>query len=171
MWTELIATVDKTRTLNEETGATARYCTNMLEADGLYQDLPEEMKRISARLLADLEHEITFKHGEMLHRLKPRRRIDLFLFYKECLTNIIRHSGATHVRTQLTAGSKEIRLTIADNGHGLNGTVPSSLKRRARLLGALVIAEKSDSGGTCIILTLKPRKWVSRVGCRGSDIK
>ncbi|MDF7808053.1 histidine kinase [Pontiellaceae bacterium B12219] len=158
-WPELIDTVDGIRTLTEETGATARYCTNMLEAEGLYQDLPEEMKRISARLLADLEHEITFSNEEVLHRLKPRRRIDLFLFYKECLTNIIRHSGATEVRTQLIAGSKQIRLIIADNGHGMNGKVPASLKRRARLLGAQVIAEKPDSGGTCIILKLKIRKW------------
>ncbi|MDF7826663.1 hypothetical protein P4B35_21720 [Pontiellaceae bacterium B12227] len=157
-WPELIVTVGEIRSLTEETGATARYCTNMLEAEGLYQDLPEEMKRITARLLADLEHEITFINEETLLRLKPRRRIDLYLFYKECLTNIIRHSGATHVRTQLTAGNKEIRLTIADNGHGLNGKVPSSLKRRARLLGAQVITEKPGSGGTCIVLTLRPRK-------------
>ncbi|MFC1766541.1 sensor histidine kinase, partial [Planctomycetota bacterium] len=102
----------------------------------------------------------------VLHTLKPRKRIDLFFFYKECLTNIIRHSGATQVTAQVTATNKAIRLTVTDNGHGMkvattnnNNGVPSSLKRRARLLGARVSAEHPEGKGMHIVLKLKTRQF------------
>jgi signal transduction histidine kinase len=158
---ELIELLDRSRVFTERSGAAARHCTNMLEAKGLCEDLVDEMKRSSARLLADLDHGISFEGEEILQRLKPRNRIDLFFFYKECLTNIIRHSGATQVTTKLSADSDGIQLTITDNGHGLNGEVPSSLKRRARLLGAQVSTEPSESGGTCIMLKFRPRRGLS----------
>jgi signal transduction histidine kinase len=48
-------------------------------------------------------------------------------------------------------------LSIADNGHGLNGEVPASLKRRARLLKAKLKTESLASGGTQVTLQLKTR--------------
>jgi signal transduction histidine kinase len=117
------------------------------------------MKRSSARIVADLEHDITFEGEAVLLTLNARKRIDLFLFYKECLINIIRHSGATKVSTNLKANNNEINLIITDNGHGLNGEVPGSLKRRARLLGGSVTSEKSATGGTRITLNVKLKKF------------
>ncbi|MDP4721757.1 MAG: histidine kinase [Akkermansiaceae bacterium] len=157
-WAELAEVVDEVRSLTEETGETARYCTNMLETKEIHKNVVGEMKRANARLLADLEHEATFPDEEKLHRLKPRNRIDLYLFYKECLTNILRHSGATHVSTQLTANDRDIRLSVTDNGHSLPGNeIPKSLCRRARMLGGSVSFEVPAGGGTQIILQISPR--------------
>jgi signal transduction histidine kinase len=153
---DLIETVRRIRELTRRTGAATRLCTNVLESSGICEDLVEEMKRASYRLLADLEHEIVVEGEELLHRLKSRRRIDLFLFYKECLTNIIRHSGATRVRTQLTADHKGITLVISDNGQGTEQT-PGSLKRRARFLNAKLTVEASREKGTEITLRLRQR--------------
>jgi len=151
--------LQRLRALTERTGAAARYCTNTMEAEGLCENLLEDMQRTSSRILADLEHAITFEGEERLQHIKPRRRVDLFLFYKECLTNVLRHSNATQVTTRLEALQELITLTVADNGQGLgenNGNgVPASLKRRARLLGAQVSAGSSASGGACITLKLK----------------
>jgi len=151
--------LQRMRGLTERTGAAARYCSNMLEAKELHGDLVEDMKRTTARIVADLDSDIAFEGAEILPRLSPRKRLDLFLFYKECLINIIRHSGATEVSTKLTANSQQLDLVIADNGHGLNGDVPASLKRRARFMGAHVSIGKPASGGTRIRLTLKPKKF------------
>ncbi len=155
---DLLELLDRSRVFTERSGAAARYCTNMLEAKGLCEDLVEEMTRSAARLLADLDYDLSFDGEDTLKNLKPRKRIDLFFFYKECLTNIIRHSGATQVIAKLTGNGNRIQLTITDNGHGLTGDVPASLKRRARLLGAQVSTEKSESGGTRICLTLRARR-------------
>lgn len=152
---KLATLLQRMRALTERTGAAARYCTNLLEAKDLYGDLVGDMRRTSARIMADFEHDISFDGEEILRRLKPRRRIDLFLFYKECLINILRHSGATHATTALVATPREIRLTITDNGHGFTGEVPASLRRRARLLGASVVAERAEPNGTRIMLKLK----------------
>lgn len=162
---ELLELLDRTRVFTERSGMAARYCTNMLEAKGLCEDLVDEMERTSRRLLTDLQYELIFEGKEILKNLKPRRRIDLFFFYRESLTNILRHSGATKVRIRITADEKVIRLAITDNGHGIkasdtaNGLVPPSLKRRARLLRAKVSLEHPDDGGTKVVLVLKIRKF------------
>ncbi len=150
--------LQRMRALTERTGKAARHCTNMLEAKNLYGDLVHDMRHASNRILADLEHEIEFEDEARLRQLSPRKRIDLLLFYQESLINIIRHSGATRVRTRLSAADGEIMLTVTDNGRGLNGQVPASLRRRARLMGAEVEAGPSAPNGARIVLRLK-RRW------------
>lgn len=147
------------RELTERTGTATAYCANLLESVGLFDDLELDMRHASDRIIADLDHEIIFEGEKNLQRLSARKRIDLFLFYKECLTNILRHSKATNVSTKLTSSAKELCLQISDNGHGIqesfaNG-VPPSLRRRARLLGAVVIADQSELGGTKLELKLR----------------
>lgn len=156
---DLIDTVDRIRSLTERTGSAARNCANMIEAKGVCEDLVEEMRRDADRLVADLEHDISFEGEEILHQLKRRKRIDILLFYRECLINAIRHSGATRVETHLVASRKEVRLRVADNGHGYAGEVSASLKRRARLLGAVVDLEHPGTEGTRVVLTLKTAGW------------
>jgi signal transduction histidine kinase len=151
--------LQRLRALTERTGVAARYCTHMIQTKGLCENLLEDMQKTSSRIVADLEHSITFEGEEWVQRIKPRQRVDLFLFYKECLTNILRHSNATRVTTRLEARQGLITLTVADNGLGLGETkgngVPPSLKRRARFLKAQVSAGPSASGGVCITLKLK----------------
>ena len=147
------------RSLSERTGQAARHCTNLLEAEDLHDDLVNDVRRAATRILADLEHHIEFTGEAELRRLSPRKRIDLLLFYQESLINIIRHSGATCARTRLTALEGAITLEVTDNGRGLDGRVPASLKRRARLLGADVEAGSSEGKGARIVLRLKRRRF------------
>ncbi len=150
--------LQRMRALTERTGKAARHCTNMLEARDLYGDLVDDMRRTSDRILADLEHQLEFEDPEKLRQLSPRKRIDLLLFFQESLINIIRHSGATRTHTRLSVADGQITLTVSDNGLGLAGKIPPSLKRRARLLGAEVDVGASESSGSCIVLRLK-RRW------------
>jgi signal transduction histidine kinase len=84
---------------------------------------------------------------------------DLLLFYKECLVNISRHSGATRFSTHVEATAREVRLRVTDNGKGVADRIPESLKRRARLMGALIASDTPEMGGTCILLSLRTRRW------------
>lgn len=156
---DLVDTLDHIRSLTERTGSAARNCAHMIVAKGICEDLVAEMRRDSGRLLADLEHSITLEGEEILGRLARRKRIDLYLFHKEALINIIRHSGATEATTRLVASPGKIVLTISDNGCGIANGPPSSLKRRARLLGADLSVEPHEVGGTRIVLKLKSRKF------------
>ena len=153
-WDQLVQYVDEIRALTKHTGKTARYCANMLEAKELYSNLIDDMEKVADQLRADLEHDISYENEELLQSLPPRKRIGVFLFYKECITNIIRHSAATRVETRLVADKKEVILTVCDNGKGIV-TPPTSLKRRARLLKAKLTIETPTPGGTKIILRMK----------------
>ena len=53
------------------------------------------------------------------HAVDSRHRHQLFLAFKEALTNVVRHSGATEVRVSIALEAGEVRLAIADNGRGL----------------------------------------------------
>ena len=151
--------LQRMRSLTERTGKAARHCTNLLEAEDLHGDLVNDMRHAATRILADLDHSIEFEGEAELRQLSPRKRIDLLLFYQESLINIIRHSGATCAHTRLSAAEGTITLAVTDNGRGVDGQVPASLNRRARLLGAEVKADPSELKGACIVLRFKRRRF------------
>ncbi|MDF7799954.1 histidine kinase [Pontiellaceae bacterium B1224] len=159
---ELVDTLNDIRSFTEQAGAATRYCTNMLECPGLYENLPVEMQRIAKRLLIDIQHESSFENTARLGTLKKRACIDLYLFYKECLTNVVRHASATHVSSHFTVSDKELQLTVSDNGCGLNSSkeppMPKALKRRARMLRAHLDIQSVPEGGTTVKLTCSLRK-------------
>lgn len=160
---EMATLYRRIRSETERSGIAVRHCSDMLSAKGLYTDILADMQRASNRIMAKLEHEISILGEEHLKALPPRTRADLFLFYKECLVNISRHSGATKYTTELRAGADGIQMEICDNGRGLEiaekDGVPASLKRRAKLLGAQITVRNPPEGGTCIKLNLRTRKW------------
>lgn len=119
------------------------------------QDLPSEMRHISKRLLPDIRWNLEIQGEEHLRSLKPLVMDDLVLFYKECLVNISRHSSAKQVRAILQATPKQLHLEVSDDGQGIAGDPPASLKRRARLLGGILAATPSPDGGAIISLTLR----------------
>ena len=151
--------LQRMRNLTERTATAARDCTNLLEAKGLHGDLVADIRRTTIRLLADLKYDLKFSGEETLQNLKPRQRVDLSLFYQECLTNIIRHSGATRAQIFLTASPSEILLQVSDNGSGLAGQIPASLKRRARLLGGQVQLVSSELKGAGVSLRVKRSRF------------
>ena len=160
--------LDQMRALTERSGVAARSCVNLLESRGLYEGLAADMRRTATRFLADIDYSLDIENEDLLASLSQRQQVGLALFYKECLANIIRHSGATRVVTRLVATPRAIHMAVTDNGHGLVGglrgrfgghPVPGSLRRRARLLGARVAARGGPESGTCVSLTLATSSW------------
>ena len=148
--------LERIRTITQRTVLAARHCTNLLESRELYEDVGAHIRRTSKRMLADLKHDIHIEGEERLQQLSSRKRIDLCLFHKECLANIIRHSGATQAQTTLIATSKYVSLDIKDNGHGIpDEHLPQSIKRRSRLIGAKVTLNTNSEEGTRITLTYR----------------
>jgi len=156
--------LQRMRELTQRTGKAASFSANLLESQGLFDDLVADMRRASARITADFEHRFNVDGEENLD-LNPKRRIGLFLFYKECLTNILRHSNASHLTTDLIIKTDRISLEVTDDGAGLpestpgkpvpTSAIPKSLRRRARLLGGKLTAQHLDPNGTKIKLVLR----------------
>ncbi|MDF7808986.1 histidine kinase [Pontiellaceae bacterium B12219] len=155
--------LQRIRAMTKQSGTAVRHFANMQDASEIYTGLKADMQRAAERIVVDLEYEVSIEGEEFLQQLQPRTRVDLFLFYKESLINICRHSGATKLSTRLSATSRKIQLEIKDNGSGISDVVaqavPPSLKRRARLLGARLTVESPEDGGTMIKLKLNLRKF------------
>lgn len=148
-----------------------KYISDMLNEPGIYKNLLQEMRRIGNGLTEGIEHSFDHRGEEFIPRLSERRRVDVFLFYKECLVNIIRHARATRIRTVLILDRELLQLNVSDNGVGLPGgpvpSVPASLRRRARLLGATVSATREAAGGSGIELCLElNRHWTGELYTR-----
>ena len=157
---ELENTLDEIKSLVASTGVAARYCIDK-QTNPLEHDLPEEMRNLSRRILADIQWDLEFVGEEHLRGLHRTFTDDLFLFYKECLVNISRHSMATRVEVLLQADLKSITLQVVDNGRGLGDSTPKSLKRRARLLRGRMAVHQGASSGSTITLTLRrPRATI-----------
>ncbi|MGJ8639185.1 MAG: hypothetical protein ACSHYA_07300 [Opitutaceae bacterium] len=150
---KLTTVIDRIQDLSNRSRNAARLCTNMLQANTIGEDLPTEIRYTADRLLANIEHKLDVEGEPFLQRLPKRKRNDLFLFYKECLTNIARHAEASACRSHLSGSKREIKLVVEDNGLGIKKT-PASLQRRARLLRANLTTETPETGGTRIILIL-----------------
>ncbi|MDF7823628.1 hypothetical protein P4B35_06345 [Pontiellaceae bacterium B12227] len=147
--------VKRIRAVTERTGTAVRYVTGIHDSPELFSDLKSDMQRAAERIVTKQKHNLIIEGESLIPKLKQRTRINLFLFYKECLINISRHSGATELKTELTLTPKRVVLSITDDGKGLAQDIPKSLQRRAKLFRARVHKETPPKGGTQITLHLK----------------
>ena len=73
-------------------------------------------------------------------------KIALYRCAQECISNILRHSGATGFHLSLAQHGEMIDLTVCDNGHGFD---PST---RSKGIGLHVLREHATNlGGSCEI--------------------
>lgn len=70
--------------------------------------------------LANIAWRLEDKPDASEHMVDSRHRHQLFLAFKEGLTNVVRHSGATEVRLSIRVEDHHVRLTIVDNGRGFS---------------------------------------------------
>jgi signal transduction histidine kinase len=86
--------------------------------------------------------------------MDSRHRHQLFLAFKEALTNVVRHSQATEVRLGFALEHGQLRLTLADNGCGFPAAAPAAgmdgvanmRSRIGKLGGRFEIASQAGQG-------------------------
>jgi signal transduction histidine kinase len=96
------------------------------------------------------------------YTVDSNHRHQLFLSFKEALTNVVRHSGATEVRLRFQVEAGQLCLTISDNGRGWIATGPTEemdglANMRARLakLGGRFDVSRISPQGTTVRFLLK----------------
>lgn len=105
------------------------------------QNLTERMESILYQYLSPLN--ITFKLQPLKINksllINQDQRQHVFLIFKEAITNIMKHSNATHVNVSITKDKNKLKLTIKDNGtkitkeyKTLNGNGIKNMKLRAK---------------------------------------
>ena len=94
------------------------------------------------------------------HPLTTEARHHLFLAVKEALNNVVRHSGAGEVWLRLGMDKGELKITVADNGHGMAAAVTSggghdglgNIRQRIEDLGGRFELQSHPSSGTSLML-------------------
>lgn len=99
-------------------------------------------------------------------RLAPETRRELFLIFKEAVTNVARHSAATQARLSLEVGGGSVTLKVADDGRGFDTSpardLGSSLKRGRGLLNMQVRA-KRVGGSLTVVSAPGSGAWLALV--------
>jgi signal transduction histidine kinase/streptogramin lyase len=134
-------------------------------------DLAQRMRRFASDVLSARGIELTFEAPQFEQdlRLGADLRRHVFLIFKESMTNIVRHSGATRAQISLDVDRAALHLSVADDGrcqtaviepdgasahgHGLSG-----MRARAADLGGTLRIDTSTTGGWTVVLTVPLRR-------------
>ncbi len=90
--------------------------------------------------------------GPRLEELDPKLAIALFRIFQEALTNIIKHAGASSVRTHLSNEDNTLCLAVADDGRGIR---PEDIEQ-SNSLGLLTMRERIFPWNGTITITGEP---------------
>ena len=124
-------------------------------------DLVQRMRDCAARLLREVEYSLVCRSSKTTAKLTLDSKRHLFLFYKEALHNIVKHSKATLVTVRLYDARDRLVMEVSDNGIGLPRNAEDQmaavkkLSDRARVLEGSLHVESSPGAGTTLRLSVK----------------
>lgn len=124
-------------------------------------DLVQRMRETAGRLLREINYTLDCDSNKTAAKLSLDAKRHLFLFYKEAIHNVLKHSKADKVSIRLWDEHDKLALEILDNGVGLpvtgdlNPTSVRKLEDRARVLEGLLQIASSKETGTRILLFVK----------------
>lgn len=93
----------------------------------------------------------------------PEVAMHLYRIAQEAVANAVRHSGASRVVISLLMEKNHLKLTIHDNGRGMDpkekeegqGMGLRTMHYRAHAMGAILAIEEVSGGGTSVCCSLK----------------
>lgn len=134
--------------------------TTTQDAADLRAPLESMLHRWTARLeAAGIQLDWSVEDMEGVH-LPPARSLDLLRLLQEALTNVLKHSDASHVQVDLHSHAAQLQLVLVDDGRGFDAAVAqagghetcgmglANLRARAQRLGATLTLESTPGRGT-----------------------
>ncbi len=124
-------------------------------------DLVQRMRDCAARLLREIDYSLVCRSSKTAAKLTLDSKRHLFLFYKEALHNVVKHSKATTVTVRLFDVRDRLVMEVCDNGVGLprgeddQTAAVKKLSDRARVLEGILEVESAPGQGTTLRLSVK----------------
>lgn len=133
----------------------------MLDDLGLIPTLQAFMEQF----MADTGIRISLKASPYINRSAPMVLTVLYRIAQESLTNVARHSKASHVDVTIEALEKTIRMTITDDGQGFlinskggsrkkNRLGLTGMKERAEMIGGTLQVNSALGGPTTVTVDI-----------------
>ncbi|WP_320668617.1 GAF domain-containing sensor histidine kinase [Patulibacter defluvii] len=98
-------------------------------------------------------------------RLSADLETGIYRIVQEALTNVVKHAAAEHALIQVLAGDRELRVTVRDDGvgideerlHGRSGFGVTGMRERVELAGGTLELRPGEQGGTVLSVRLPLR--------------
>ena len=112
---------------------------------------------------AGFEADWSAPHDELSQTLSARAFVQTTRILREAVSNVIKHSGATHCSLSCLIADGDMQVAVQDNGEGIpmeldgrldRGHGLASMKQRAKQLQGQCLVESGPGFGTVIRLTL-----------------
>jgi signal transduction histidine kinase len=125
--------------------------------------LESALRQLAARFQKTHPAGLRLRISTAAERLPMPNQEVIYRVAQECLQNIAKHSGATHVNISLHTADKSIRLSVADNGAGFCAETArhqpmsfglAGMRERAALLGGTLAVRSAPGEGARITLQL-----------------
>ena len=118
--------------------------------------------------LASITCGLDIAHDLPEYPLDPKFRQELFFAFKEALTNVVRHSGATQVWLRISVGDNRLTVEVSDNGHGFDPEnrqasedgIANMKERLQSLGGSCEITSSARDGTTVCLRATLPRRFL-----------
>ncbi len=102
-----------------------------------------------------------------LPALTQEVEVVVFRVVQEALTNVARHSGASHASVVASAHGGRLRIVVEDDGRGFDPAAPTSrlglagIRERIQMLGGALRIDSSPGAGTALTVDLDMSKGVA----------
>jgi signal transduction histidine kinase len=126
-----------------------------------FENLVFRIKDMAATMLGKIKLNFIISEVKLLENVNLQFKRNLYLFFKEIIHNIIKHSEATCSEIELKEIDHNLILRIRDNGRGFdieevtNGDGLLNIKNRASKIGGIIEIESAQNRGTMIKLKAK----------------
>lgn len=102
--------------------------------------LASALRQLGDQMTGESDARLVLDVGPELPRLSPEVELVVYRVAQEAVTNAIRHSQGSVIELRLASTAKGLRLTVTDDGRGMDGTGEGGgirgLRERALLIGA-----------------------------------
>lgn len=127
-----------------------------------FNDLAVRMREFAIPLLEarNIIFDINIQEGIHDTRVSMASRKNIFLIFKECINNILKHSCCTAMKVSVRKVNDQIEFVISDNGKGFdvdarhNRNGSRNMQKRAAEINGQLMVETAPGKGTLIKLLI-----------------
>jgi signal transduction histidine kinase len=124
-----------------------------------YENLIDRMRDFAEKTLErkNITHEFITRDIDGKKFINPEVRQNIYLIFKEAITNVVKHSDGTHVRIEMVQDGNGLKMVIHDNGdqmasHNSDGLGMNNIHMRAEKIGGR--CEVKFERGYKVVLTV-----------------